>query len=80
VKKRWGKIILTAKGQVKHMEMRARIALRKAGKRCNLDDVAAEVQKIKINQGLAVSCDDIIRAMSLGEEVTRNPNFLLLMY
>jgi hypothetical protein len=49
--------------------MRARIALRKRGKPFNNDDVEAETQMILKNQGLEVNADDVVLAMSRGEEV-----------
>jgi hypothetical protein len=66
---------LDAKIAVYYMEMRARIALRKAGNGCNPDEVAAEVQKIKKDRGLEVSKEDVLRALSRGEEVHPNSKF-----
>jgi hypothetical protein len=71
MKDSWADTIVNAKKEISYMEMRARIALRKVGKRFSPDDVAAEVQKIRKSQGSPVSSGDVIRAMSRGEEVTR---------
>ncbi|KAJ7505556.1 hypothetical protein B0H11DRAFT_2340847 [Mycena galericulata] len=65
----WGKRILNSKMWQASVFMRARIALRKTGR--SADDKAAvahEVKKIKAKKGVPLTVNDIIEALSRGDE------------
>ncbi|KAJ7472917.1 hypothetical protein B0H11DRAFT_2282735 [Mycena galericulata] len=70
VKQSWGKRILVSKKWEVYVRMRARIALRKTGRLVADDDeaVAREMQRIKAKRGIPLTVDDVIEALSRGEE------------
>ncbi|KAJ7639977.1 hypothetical protein DFH06DRAFT_1430546, partial [Mycena polygramma] len=69
VKKEWGNLLIKAKKCTVYVEMRARIALRKAGIDFDEDRVAEEVKSIrKKTRTLPVTDEDVIDALSRGDE------------
>ncbi|KAJ7754191.1 hypothetical protein DFH07DRAFT_823296 [Mycena maculata] len=68
VKQQWGKLLLKAKQCEVYVSLRARVALRKAGLPTAPDDVAREVFSVRKNQGIKLTPEDIIEALSRGDE------------
>ncbi|KAH7905456.1 hypothetical protein BJ138DRAFT_1164744 [Hygrophoropsis aurantiaca] len=68
VKKAWGDRILKTKILAAYLEARARIYLRKSGTPITAGAVALESQRIKEGRGGEITSDDVINALSSGEE------------
>ncbi len=82
VKRAWGKLLAASKSRKQdvYVSLRARVALRKSGIAVDPEAEQLEMAEIRAGRGYALHGNDIVEALSSGEEVGSLPRLAVLIH